>query len=152
MPDPERQKVSRMDRSLRPSDHFRTRRIVALAIAVGLAGIVGVLVTARPVDARLAACGASGSNAVDVTFSIPAANRIWDFVPGLQESPELNRDDLPAFVVLFEGTYRSPFGGTIKEGVAERVQKTYENVICVVQADGTINLYADVSRVGLALP
>jgi len=127
------------------------RRYLVLALALGAIAVGAAFVSAQRADARLAACGAGGPNTVDVTFDIPAANRIWDFVPGLQETPELENDSAPAFVVLFSGNFTSPFGGTFQGG-GERAPRTYQNVMCVVQADGTVNLYADIPREGMTLP
>lgn len=130
----------------------RTLKVVSLAAIVAVGVAASIFIMARPVDGRLAACGATATNFVDTSFDIPAANRIWEFVPGLQDSPELVSDSAPAFVVLFEGDFTSPFGGQPLQGQAERGPIKYHDVMCVVQADGTVNVYADVPRDGLKTP
>jgi hypothetical protein len=131
---------------------MRNYRVIGLGLAGAAVAVGAVLLMPRTTDARLAACGATATNLVETTFDIPAANRIWEFVPGLQETPELENDSRPAFVVLFAGEFTTPFGGQPVQGEAERGPKTYRDVTCIVQADGTINVYADVPREGLVLP
>ncbi len=62
--------------------------------------------------------------------------------------PGLASDDRPAFVVVFEGE--------TKVLVASQPNvlgfRSYNDVICVLDADGRQNVYADVSREGIRVP
>ena len=100
-------------------------------------------------DPRLALCGAGATgNTVDVAFSIPSASRIWEYLPHLGVTPELARDDQPAFVVLFKGDARvlTAYQPNVSE------YKSYQDVICVLTSDGIPNFYAEVSREGMVHP
>jgi hypothetical protein len=114
---------------------------------LGLAGCS----LAGPADPRLAACGAA-TNTVETSFTIPAARDIWDYFPALGKSPELENDASPAFVVVFSGDYSIPLAGGPVVGAASGQPGVYHDVICVVQANGTPNIYTGVSRQGYRHP
>lgn len=112
-------------------------------LAIGIAVVAGV----TP-DARLSQCGSDlGGNRVAASFEIPAARDIWKYLPAMGRAPELEEDDKPAFVVIFEGGYQAAWvdGQTLRE-------QTVTDVICVVTESGSTNVYYDVSRQGLNLP
>lgn len=124
-----------------------TRVIGLLRCVPMLLGLVGCGAT----DPRLAECGAL-TNTVETTFTIPAARDIWDYFPALGKSPELENDASPAFVVVFSGDYSRAIAGGPVGTSATREATVYQGVICVVQANGTPNIYTDVSREGYRQP
>lgn len=116
---------------------------VLLTVAVAC-----VMFLARPMavaSADAMACGAGDTNSVAVQFNIPAASLIFEYFPNMGISPELAADDQPAEVVVFDNPYETFTRGA--PGTARRLN-ALQDVICVVQADGTVNVYADFSRVG----
>ena len=120
---------------------------MALTCAVVLIAIVAQPLAAA--SAKAERCGANDKNAVAAQFAIPAASRIFDYFPNMGTSPELSEDNKPAYVVVFNDPYVSRV--RVTPGRAPIVV-SQQNVICVIQADGTINVYADVSRVGYSAP
>lgn len=128
---------------------MKRRTVVPAAIGAGamLALWIAVAAGVTP-DARLSQCGSDlGGNRVAASFEIPAARDIWKYLPAMGKAPELEEDDRPAFVVIFEGDYQAAWvdGPTLRE-------QTVRDVICVVAESGSINIYYDVSRQGLNLP
>jgi hypothetical protein len=115
---------------------------VAAGVGLGLA-ILAPVVTAAKVSDEARACGAEG-NQVQAEFDLDEARGIWNRFPALGVTPELEGDSRPAHVVVFRGQF-DPRGlafGT------EREPPMMSRVLCVVQEDGTVNLYYDVSRTG----
>ena len=82
--------------------------------------------------------GYSASN-VRAEFAIPKASSYRNFLPKMGRTPELDADSSPAYLVIFRGTVSTGRG-------------LVEDAVCVVQSDGTANLYGGVSRVGILLP
>lgn len=118
-----------------------------------VAVLVFMAVAARPIAAAAAkadACGNSPVNSIGAQFAIPAASKIFDYFPYMGKTPELSRDDQPAYVVVFDGTYTAGWAA-VDQG-HPTTPRTYQDVICVIQSDGTVNLYAYVSRVGFTAP
>lgn len=76
---------------------------------------------------------------------VARAASIRDRLPSMGFSPELWSDARPAFVVLFKDGFVPPPMAGIGEppGMLDRA-------VCVVQGDGTVNLYSNVSREGFS--
>ena len=115
---------------------------IVVGVVVGLLALVPVSTAAIVSDAAKA-CGADG-NKVQAERELEAARDVWQILPGLGISPELEVDDRPAKLIVFEGPY-DPSGIHF---VGADVPQRLDRVICVIQADGTVNLYTDVSRDG----
>jgi hypothetical protein len=128
---------------------MKRRTLFPAAIGAGTMLAIGIAVAAGVTpDARLSQCGSElGGNQVATSFEIPAARDIWKYLPAMGKAPELEEDDRPAFVVIFEGEYHAAWvnGPTLRE-------QTVSDVICVVTESGSINIYYDVSRQGLNPP
>lgn len=128
---------------------MKRRTIIPAAIGAGAMLAIGIAVVAGVTpDARLSQCGSElGGNRVAAWFEIPAARDIWKYLPAMGRAPELEEDDKPAFVVIFEGDYQAAWvdGPTLRE-------QTVSDVICVLTDSGSTNVYYDVSRQGLNLP
>lgn len=128
---------------------MKRRTLFPAAIGAGATLAIGIAVVAGVTpDARLSQCGSDlGGNRVAASFEIPAARDIWKYLPAMGRAPELEEDDKPAFVVIFEGGYQAAWvdGQTLRE-------QTVTDVICVVTERGSTNVYYDVSRQGLNLP
>ena len=127
----------------------RRRRYLLVVLGLSLTPLIAAITAgATAPDPRIAACGgAISGNEVSAAFDIPSAARIWDSLPSLGITPELERDNMPAFVVLFEDGYAPPPMNVLSESPS-----VLNGVVCVVQRDGTVNLYYDVSRAGFRLP
>jgi hypothetical protein len=101
-------------------------------------------------DPRLTACGV-GLNSANVpiaSFELPAASKIWDYLPELGISPELSSDNNPAFVVVFQDGFRITVAGKPgNSGIA-----TLSGVVCVIPSNGVPIFYSEVSRVGFHAP
>ena len=110
--------------------------IVGSAVIVPFAGAAGPTTDARR-------CGAD-RNVVQAEFEIPEGRDIWRRFPALGITPELESDTQPARVVVFRGAYDLT-GLAMGNGPTPTA---LNEVICVVQADGTVNVYSDVSRQG----
>ena len=128
---------------------MKRRTLFPAAIGAGTMLAIGIAVAAGVTpDARLSQCGSElGGNQVATSFEIPAARDIWKYLPAMGKAPELEEDDRPAFVVIFEGGYQAAWvdGPTLRE-------QTVSDVICVVTESGSINIDYDVSRQGLNPP
>jgi hypothetical protein len=123
------------------------KRFLGLApIAAGVAA--GILVLAPVAQAAKLSdearrCGAEG-NSVEADVVLPAARDIWKVLPALGITPELESDDQPARLIVFKDPY-DPSG---IQFVGDGAPKQLSQVICVIQDDGTLNLYLNVSRDG----
>jgi hypothetical protein len=118
-----------MDRQIaRPASKVIFAVILAVAAAVYIWGGAPSQTTA---DDRLTRCGAT-PNEVAYAFDIPAASRMWDYLPRFGISPELSEDSEPAFVVIFKGDVRLPIGGVPGAGGIQ----TVSDVVCVIKSDG----------------
>lgn len=115
---------------------------VTLGVLLGLAVIAPIATAARLSD-QAKACGAEG-NQVQGEFDLKAASDVWQRFPALGITPELETDSRPAHVVVFRGDF-NPAG--LQAGAGQPPDRL-SRVICVVQDDGTVNLYFDVSRAG----
>lgn len=100
------------------------------------------MATAATLSDEARKCGGE-SNTIEAEIQLDAARDVWKVLPALLKSPELEVDDRPARLIVFRGEYDS---SAIAFGT--KVPQRLSNVICVVQADGTVNLYTDVLRNG----
>lgn len=126
--------------------HWLTRNVVPVVLGVGL----GVALIAPSVGAAVAAtpaqrCGGS-YNAIQAQFDIAHASDIWQKFPALGITPELQSDLSPAHVVVFQGTFDA--SAMVLPNADGAPSPVLTEVICVVQSDGTVNLYSNVSRQG----
>ena len=98
-------------------------------------------------DARLVACGASiQGNSVLRAFELARPDLVWNVLPAMGMAPELIDAAGPALVVVFDGEYSAPWSDD--SGKQARVAEA----VCVVDAEGTANIYFNVSRQGMTLP
>jgi hypothetical protein len=119
-----------------------------------IAGCLTALVILAPVVNALGRpksdeCGGQG-NAVQAEFAISNASHVWKYLPAMLQAPELDSDSRPAYVAIFNGAFNTQnilIAGRGGPGVQE-----YQDVVCVIQEDGTVNIYTDVSRSGALLP
>jgi hypothetical protein len=118
--------------------------VVAILVSAGLGVFTGVGGAAQMADARVRQCGSLGP--VDAVFDIPQARNIWDRLPALGKSPELEID-VPASVVMYSGRVGVPVLGTTGSDTAE-----YDNIVCILLENGERYVYADVSRAGFSVP
>ena len=91
-------------------------------------------------------CGGT-ANPVQQEFDIAHAKDIWKVFPAMMEAPELSGDNGPAHVVVYSGNF--DLKGLI---AAPGKMPIVTDAVCVVQADGTPNLYENVSKAGARLP
>jgi hypothetical protein len=112
--------------------------VIALAAGGCTAGSP-VTTQPSPVSTGGRSCPGYGSATVLGEFTMPHAYSYRDYLPKMGITPELDRDPAPAYIVVFEGPV-STYSGV------------ESNVVCVVQGDGTVNEYSDVSHEGMSLP
>ena len=111
-------------------------------ILVGLLLVApGVLAKSMSPEARL--CGAE-RNTIQAEFDLDHAKGIFRVFPAMGRTPELETDGRTAHVVVFRGDF-DPSG---MQFMSEKRPPHFQRVVCVVQADGVMNLYFDVSRNG----
>ena len=114
---------------------------IGAGVLLGLA-LLAPMATAATLSDEARKCGGE-SNTIEAEIQLDAARDVWKVLPALLKSPELEVDDRPARLIVFRGEYDS---SAIAFGT--KVPQRLSNVICVVQADGTVNLYTDVLRNG----
>lgn len=114
---------------------------VAAGVVLGLAVLAPVATATRMSD-EVRQCGGE-SNTIEADIQLDAARDVWKILPALGKSPELEVDDRPARLIVFSGEFDSS-----AIGFATKVPARLSQVICVVQADGTVNLYVNVARNG----
>ena len=118
------------------------KRLVLLVWVASMVVAVTVATAATP-DARLQKCGDGyAGNSATISFEIPDVSRIWDHLPAMKLAPELATSTGPAFVVLFDDYTGLGLSGPI----------TATSVVCVVDAAGHVNVYANVAKNGLRVP
>jgi hypothetical protein len=110
---------------------------LVLAVAFGACSAPGASPSPSP-GLGSACAGYSPSNVLR-EFMMPSAGAYRDYLPKMGKSPELDSDSAPAYMVIYKGPVSGGHG-------------TASNAVCIVQHNGTANLYADVSRDGMALP
>jgi hypothetical protein len=122
------------------------KRLVAtfgVVAAVALAGGAWAQSTMGG-DARAQACGA-GMGKTKAAFAVAHASEVrTQHLPHMLPAPELDSDQSPAYVVVFDGPVSLPTTGF----VAKSDHAPYENVICVLVND-TPTYYADVDTTDL---
>jgi hypothetical protein len=121
-------------------------------LAIALAAITAMAIFAPFVSGvakskGFIACGGD-RNQVEDDFIIARPSDIWKVFPAMLKSPELEADPNPAEVVVFAGDV--DLSGMVAAG-AEPVP-TVSDVVCIVHADGTVDLYDNVSRAGYNPP
>lgn len=126
------------------------RRLTGSILPALFGVLTGLLVLApfagaAPLSAEARLCGAS-PNVIEAEIKLAHARDVWVRFPAMLKAPELEADDRPATLVVFAGDFDTSAVGAAGNG--RQKPKTLEAVVCVVQADGTLNLYHDVSRVG----
>ena len=121
------------------------QRIASVVFGVGL----GILVVA-PFAAgdytsdRARRCGGEG-NRIQAEFRLEHAHDFWQRFPAAGRAPELEIDDNPAEVVVFQGRY--DMSKVSAHGIGPQPDHL-SRVVCVIQSDGRVLLYADISRTG----
>jgi hypothetical protein len=114
---------------------------VATAAAIFVPGVVGIAKS----DAALA-CGGQG-NDIETEFDIARPSDIWRVFPAMLRAPALEDDTEPAHVVVFRGDVNLDAMVRAPGNVP-----LVSDAVCVVQSDGTVNLYDSVSKAGAKLP
>ena len=112
--------------------------------------LIGPFAIAAQQSAEARNCGATDDNKVQAEFDVQAAKEIWTRFPAMLQAPELEVDDRPAHVVVFAGDYdaRGMMTGNPLAVDPSNALAHQREVVCVVQSDGTVNVYTDVSRRG----
>lgn len=122
-------------------------RISAIAAASLTAAIIFVpMVTGAGKSAASISCGGE-KNAVEAEFVIDRPSDIWKVFPAMLRAPELEEDTEPARVVVFKDGYDLNSMMSAPGKIPP-----VNGVVCVVQADGTVNLYDSVSAAGAKYP
>lgn len=123
---------------------LRVVGIVAACVTALL--IFAPIVLSQPPSDDAIACGAR-QNRIEAEFDMARAADIWEIFPAMLRAPELEADGSPAHVVVFLGDF------DMNGMVAGRDNiPLVQGAVCVVQSDGTPNLYDSVSRAGAKLP
>lgn len=118
---------------------------IALA-AIALAMIMAAIFATRgqAVDPRYAQCPVE-SGTVAMSFPISRASDFRAAIPGMTgKTPELEANDEPAYIVIFEGSVTLPaFGGPAHDvdGNVVARPRSYEGVVCVVVGGNPIIYY-----------
>jgi hypothetical protein len=99
-------------------------------------------------------CSRNVAETPSVQFSLSGGHAVWDHIPGLGISPELEGLKGSLTVVVFEGPHHAvPVVGGVWEADegAEMTVPTFDNVLCVVSSTGEAFYYADVDFSGMNL-
>lgn len=94
-------------------------------------------------------CGGE-TNTIEADIQLAAARDVWKVLPALGISPELETDNRPAHLIIFKGEYKKgeyKISG-IWLGRPGAAPNRLSQVVCVIQEDGTLNLYVNVARDG----
>ena len=114
---------------------------IAAGVLLGLAILAPAAMAARiSEDARR--CGGE-ANTIEADIELAAGRDIWKLLPKLGISPELE-NDRPVHLIIFRGEYRLSGAALARPGAPDHL----DQVICVIQEDGTLILYDSVSRDG----
>jgi len=116
--------------------------VAALGLAIGSAATT----FAGPPASDPSECGLAANTPVLARFDATPANRIWQHLPALGRSPELEDAVIAHVLVLGDVAPPAMFGGL---GAAAPAQLA--NAVCVVLPDGPV-LYYNVSRQGFVAP
>jgi hypothetical protein len=100
-------------------------------------------------------CSRNTAGTPSTEFVLDGGDDVWDHVPGLLISPELEGLEGPITVVVFDGPHQSiPYFGGVQEDSDEDVELTppiFNNILCVVTPKGDAIYYADVDFSGMNL-
>ncbi len=126
---------------------MRTRHLVlaataALAIAATSIG-AGIAISGGLSD-EARSCGAEGNTILE-EFEVDAAKDLWKHLPKMLRAPELETDSRPAHVIVFGGDFDTKGLDLAAPGGKPA---SFQGVLCVIQADGTVNVYTDVALAG----
>lgn len=120
------------------------RAFLVAVLASGLFGLFVGVGGAATLDQRVLRCGNVGP--VAAVFDLTESRQIWQRLPALLKSPELDTS-LPASVVVYGGQVSIPVFGVTGADLAD-----VDGAICVLMADGEQYFYGDVSRAGFTSP
>ena len=132
----------------------RLRRLLLVVPPVALAALTAGI-TFAPIASGLGTsdqalrCGGA-NNRVQAEFDIAHASDYRTIFPRMGQSPELDGDNGPAHVVVFEGAFDAT-DITAGQPAAESVPPLM-NVVCVITADGNRNVYANVDMTDARIP
>ena len=90
-------------------------------------------------------CGGE-TNTIEADIQLAAARDVWKVLPALGISPELETDNRPAHLIIFKGEYK--ISGILLGRPGFPNPNRLSQVVCVIQEDGTKNLYVNVARDG----
>lgn len=122
----------------------RVSPVLLAAITASLVFVPIVSGTGLSKEAKL--CGGE-KNTVLTEFDLHQANAIWSVFPAMLRAPELEDDTSPAHVVVFDGNV--DLTGLI---AAPGAVAPVADAVCVVQSDGVVNMYDNVSKNGAKYP
>jgi hypothetical protein len=117
--------------------------VAALGLLIGSAAKT----FAAPARPDPSACGLAERTPVVAAFDATPPRRIWDRLPALAKSPELEEVDGSAYVMLLADV--TPPGGLGDRSATK--PDVLHNAMCVVLPDGPV-LYYNVSRQGFRAP
>lgn len=126
----------------------RTFRRASAIVLASLTAAVIFVPSAIGVGKSQAAIACGGqNNDVQAEFDLSRPSDIWRVFPAMLRAPELEDDPAPAHVVVFGGDF-------LLDGLLAAPGKVpvVTDAVCVVQADGTVNLYDSVSKAGAKIP
>ena len=131
---------------------FAPRAMLPHVLAIALAAITAAALFApfasgAAKSKAFQACGGD-RNQVQDDFMIDRPSDIWKVFPAMLKAPELEDDPNPAEVVVFSGNVN--LSGMVAAG-NDQVPMVDE-AVCIVQSDGTVNMYDNVSRAGYKRP
>ncbi len=108
------------------------------------AGVWLTVTVARGADTRVSACGQGPRENVRAVFDLPRVSDVWQRIPNFGKAPELEGNDAPASVVVFDGPIEVRFPGRANlDGSASQPNETVANIVCVV-VGGVPTYYADI--------
>lgn len=126
------------------------RSLLLLAITTVASAVIVASALAVTRDPRLDAC-AVGLLRIEVqsAFEMPRPGDYREAIPRMGLSPEL--DDLPgpALVVVYRDGYPGPYWGRPGRDSAGRRPEPGTHDICIVAANGEVNVYGNVDLAGL---
>ena len=90
-------------------------------------------------------CGGLHNDLV-AELDLPSGHDFWSVFPEALKAPELDSDRGPIHLVVFRGPFKTD--GLAIGGAAGSDPSQFNDVVCVIHSDGSMVLYANVSRVG----
>ena len=125
----------------------RLKSVVLLSAALGFLVGSAVSTLAAPAAPDPSACGLPGDTLVLAAFEAAPARAIWQRLPAMARSPELEESTAAAFVMVL-GDVNAP---AMVGGLGQAPPRQLASAVCVVLPDGPI-LYYNVSRQGFRAP